>query len=308
MKSTVALAGGVGAAKFLRGLVRITSPQELLIVCNTGDDLDLHGLHISPDLDTVMYTLAGLVDESKGWGIKNDTYNTLNMFGRLGFETWFRLGDIDLATHIIRTKLIKDGMTLSETTAKLCRMFSVKNALTPMTNQTVRTKITSDSQTIDFQEYFVKNQAKDKVTNVVYEGAAKAEPAPGIIKALNQAERIIICPSNPVLSIAPILSIPKIRQAIQAAKAQTIAISPIIAGKTIRGPADRILASMGYEPSATGVAEYYRGIVGRLIIDQADAAQETKIRILGQKVTVADTLMKNLGDSINLAQVAMKTE
>jgi len=308
MKTVVALAGGVGAAKFLSGLTRIISPQKLLIIGNTGDDLELYGLHISPDLDIVMYTLAGVVDESKGWGIKNDTYNTLDMLNKLGFDTWFKLGDRDLATHIVRTKMIKEGMTLAEATAHLCGMFGVKARLTPMTNQTARTKIISDDQILGFQEYFVKNQTKNRVTDVVYKEAAEAEPAPGIIEALGHAERIIICPSNPVLSIAPILAVPKIRKAILDAKAHVVAISPIIAGKTLRGPADKILTSMGYKCSAEGVAEYYGQLVDRMIIDRADAAHETSIRKLGQEITVTDTVMRNLEDSIQLAKTVVQAQ
>jgi LPPG:FO 2-phospho-L-lactate transferase len=306
MKRVVALAGGVGAAKLLRGLIRIVSPRELLIIGNTGDDLELYGLHVCPDLDIIMYTLAGVVDEAKGWGIRDDTYNVLNMLGRLGLETWFRLGDRDLATHIVRTSLLRGGMALSQVTARLCRMLRVEVQLAPMTDQTVRTKIISHGQTLEFQEYFVKNQARNEVTNVVYEGAGEAEPAPGIIEAIRRAGRIIICPSNPILSIAPILAVPKIRRAILDTGAQVVAISPIIAGKTVKGPADRILASMGYKASAQGVSEYYNGLTGRVIIDRADAAQEAEIRKLGVKVTVADTVMKNLEDSVRLARVAME--
>jgi LPPG:FO 2-phospho-L-lactate transferase len=306
MRTTVALAGGVGAAKLLRGLTHIVSRQELLIVGNTGDDLELYGLHVCPDLDIIMYTLAGVVDETQGWGIRDDTYNALTMLGKLGFEMWFRLGDRDLATHIIRTSLLRGGMALSQVTARLCRMLGVAAELTPMTDQTVRTKIISDGQTLEFQEYFVKNQARNRVTNVVYEGAAEAEPAPGIVEAIGRAERIIVCPSNPILSIAPMLAVPKIRRAILDARAQVVAISPIIAGKTVKGPADKILASMGYKASALGVAEYYTGFIARMIIDRADAAQEDEIRKLGLKVTVADTVMKNLEDSIRLARVAME--
>jgi len=305
MKAVVALAGGVGAAKFLRGLVRIVSPQNLMIVGNTGDDLELYGLHISPDLDIVMYTLAGVVDETKGWGIKNDTYNTLNMLGRLGLETWFKLGDRDLATHIIRTKMLREGMTLSQTTTQLCRMFGVKPKLTPMTNQKVRTKIRSGKQTLDFQEYFVKNQTKNDVTNVVYQGAADADPTPGIIEALNQANQIVVCPSNPFLSIGPMLAIPKIRKAILERRSDTVAISPIVAGKTIKGPADRILASMGCDASVRGVAEYYKGFISRIVIDSADSAWKTKLERTGLEVTVADTVMKCLEDSAQLAQITL---
>jgi LPPG:FO 2-phospho-L-lactate transferase len=306
MKRVVALAGGVGAAKLLRGLIRIVSLEELLIVGNTGDDLELYGLHVCPDLDIVMYTLAGVVDEAKGWGVRDDSYNVLNMLGRLGFETWFRLGDRDLATHIVRTSLLRDGMPLSQVTARLCRVLDVPARLIPMTDQTVRTKIISDDRTLEFQEYFVKNQAGDRVTNVVYEGAGEAEPAPGIVEAICRAERIIVCPSNPILSIAPILAVPKIYRAILDARARVVAISPIIAGKTVKGPADRVLASMWYKASAQGVAEYYRGLIGRMIIDRADAAQEAEIRKLGVTVTVADTVMKSLEDSVRLARVAME--
>jgi LPPG:FO 2-phospho-L-lactate transferase len=304
---TVALAGGVGAAKFLRGLCGIVSPQNLLIIGNTGDDLELYGLHISPDLDIVMYTLAGVVDESRGWGIKNDTYHFLSMLRRLGFETWFKLGDRDLATHIVRTNLLMEGATLSQVTAQLCEKFGVKNRLVPMTDQKVRTKIVSGNQIIDFQEYLVKNEMKNEVTDVLFQGAAEARPTPGIIEAISQADRIIICPSNPILSIGPMLAIPKIRQAILKRGAETVAISPIIAGKTLKGPADRILASMGYEASVRGVAKYYRRFIDGIIIDRADAAQKVKIEELGLKVTIADTMMKCLEDSINLARVTVRS-
>ena len=307
MTAAVALAGGVGAAKFLRGLCRIVSPRNLFVIGNTGDDLELYGLHISPDLDIVMYTLAGVVDESKGWGIKNDTFHFLNMLRRLGIETWFRLGDRDLATHTIRTNLMMEGATLSQVTAQLCEKFGVKNKLVPMTDQKVRTKIVSGNQIIDFQDYFVRNKTKNEVTNVLFEGAAEARPAPGIIEALSQADRIIVCPSNPILSIGPMLAIPEIRREISKRKADTVAISPIIAGKTLKGPADKILLSMGYGASVEGVAKYYRGLIDRIIIDQVDARQEARIERLGLKVTVSDTVMKCLEDSIDLARVALKS-
>jgi LPPG:FO 2-phospho-L-lactate transferase len=302
---TVALAGGVGAAKFLRGLCQTVSPKNLLIIGNTGDDLELYGLHVSPDLDIVMYTLAGVVDENKGWGIKNDTYHFLDELRSLGFETWFRIGDRDLATHVIRTNLLVEGATLSEATAQLCWKFDVKVRLAPMTDQKVRTKIVSGNKTIDFQEYFVRNEMKDEVTDVFFQGANNAKPAPGIIEALTQADRIIICPSNPILSIGPVLAIPGIRQAIVKRKVETVVISPIIAGKTLKGPADKVLASMGYEASVRGVAEYYRGLVDRIVIDRADSAQKLGLEELGFEVTVADTVMKCLEDSVDLAQVVL---
>jgi len=306
MKNVVALAGGVGAAKLLRGLARIIPHENLLIIGNTGDDFELYGLHISPDLDTVMYTLAGIADEAKGWGIKNDTYHTLHMLGKMGYETWFKIGDRDLATHIARTKMLNEGKTLSQTTRKLCKMHNVKPTLTPMTNQPVKTKIISNKQTLNFQEYFVKNQTRNTVTNVLYENAENAQPAPHIIQALLQAEQIIICPSNPILSIAPILAIPKIHEAIQKTEAHITAISPIIAGKTLKGPADKIMTSMGHEASAQGVAEYYKHIIDEIIIDNLDAHQKSNIEKLGIHVKTTNTIMTTLEDSTQLAKTTLK--
>jgi len=231
MGNVVALAGGVGAAKLLREIVKVTPPKNLFIIGNVGDDIELYGLHISPDLDIIMYTLAGVVDETKGWGIANDTFNCLEMLGRLGFETWFRLGDKDLATHIIRTKMLREGMTLSQATAKLCKMFEVEANLIPMSDDPVRTKIRSGNMLLEFQEYFVKRGTMDTVTGVIFEGVEKAKPAPGVIHAIEEAERIIICPSNPILSIAPILAIKAIKKALENAKAPIVSISSIVGEK-----------------------------------------------------------------------------
>lgn len=307
MGLTVALAGGVGAAKLLRGLARIVHPEDLLIVGNTGDDFELHGLHISPDLDIVMYTLAGIVNEAKGWGVSGDTFNCLNMLGKLGCETWFKLGDRDLACHIIRTKLLKDRLTLSQVTAKLCKMLGLGTRLVPMTDDPVHTKIISGSMTLDFQEYFVKRRTEDIVTDVLYEGSEKAKPAPGILDAIRRAERIIICPSNPVLSITPILSIPKISEAIKSSEAYVIGVSPIVGGKAIKGPTTRIMRSMKLDASTYGIAKYYQHFITHLIIDTIDKEEKEKIEGLGVKTTVTSTIMRHLDDSINLAKVVMKT-
>jgi len=308
MGNVVALAGGVGAAKLLRGIVKVAPPKSLFIIGNVGDDIELHGLHISPDLDIIMYTLAGVVDETKGWGIANDTFNCLEMLGRLGFETWFRLGDKDLATHIIRTKMLREGMTLSQATAKLCKMFGVEANLIPMSDDPVRTKIRSGNMLLEFQEYFVKRGTMDTVTDVIFEGAEKAEPAPGVIDAIEGAERIIICPSNPILSIAPILAIKAIKKALENAKAPIVGISPIVGGKALKGPADRVMASMGYEPSAYGVAKFYGKLLKHFVIDEIDKKQRTLIERLGIKVTVTNTIMKSLEDSIRLAKIVMKVK
>ena len=304
----VALAGGVGAAKLLRGLVKVVSPRNLVIVGNVGDDVELYGLHISPDLDIIMYTLAGIVDEAKGWGVAGDTFHCLEMLGRLGFETWFRLGDMDLAIHIIRTKMLREGLTLSQATAKLCKMLGVEANLIPASDDPVRTKVQSGDLLLDFQEYFVKRGTMDTVTNVFFEGAEKAKPAPGVIEAISDAERIIICPSNPILSIAPILSILAIRKALEASKAPILGVSPIVGGKALKGPADRIMASMGFEASPYGVAKFYGRLLKHFVIDEVDAEHKKRIENLGIKVTVTNTLMRSLEDSVRLAKVVMEAE
>jgi len=305
MGKVVALVGGVGAAKLLKGLVKVVPPKNLYIIGNVGDDLELYGLHISPDLDIIMYTLAGVVDETKGWGIAGDTFNCLEMLGRLGFETWFRLGDKDLATHIIRTKMLREGMTLSQATAKLCKMFGVEANLIPMSDDPVRIKIQSGNIFLEFQEYFVKRGTTDTVTSVIFDGAEKAKPAPGIIQAIEEAERIIICPSNPILSIAPILAIKAIKRAMEKSKVPVVGVSPIIGGKALKGPADRVMASMGFEPSAYGVAKFYGNLLKHFVIDEVDKEQKGRIEKLGTKVTVANTIMKSLEDSVRLAKVVM---
>jgi LPPG:FO 2-phospho-L-lactate transferase len=308
MGTVVALAGGVGAAKLLRGLVRIIPPQDLVIVGNTGDDVELHGLHMSPDLDILMYTLAGIVDEEKGWGVSGDTFNCLNMLGKLGLETWFKLGDRDLATHIARTKMLKDGVTLSQATAHLCKMLGVNVKLLPMTDDSVQTKVVSGPLRLDFQEYFVKRGTKDEVTNVFFEGAEKAKPAPGVLEAIRGADRVVVCPSNPVLSLSPMLSISGIRKELTKTGAYVVGVSPVVGGKAIKGPTDRILAGMGLEASACGVAKFYEDFLDHFIIDEVDERDKARIEGLGVKVTVADTVMKNLGDSVRLAKIVMETK
>jgi len=301
----VALAGGVGAAKFLEGLVRVVDPKDVFIVGNTGDDAEFYGLHVCPDLDIVMYTLAGIVDKAKGWGILGDTFECLNMLGKLGYETWFKLGDRDLALNIARTKMLREGMTLSQVTKRLCKSLGVDVEIVPMSDNSVRTKIVSDRLILNFQEYFVKRGTIDRVTDVIYEGAKEAEMSPRIDKALAQADRIIICPSNPILSISPILSIPKFRDELLKTNAPKIGISPIVGGKTIKGPADRIMSTMGFEASAFGVAEYYSELLDHFIIDNVDERQKSQIKSLGMKVTVTNTMMNTLEDSIHLAQLSM---
>ena len=308
MTLVAALAGGVGAARLLRGMVHVVPSEKLVIIGNTGDDVEFYGLHISPDLDIVMYTLAGIVDENKGWGVSGDTFNCLEMLGKLGFETWFKLGDKDLAVHIARTKFLKEGIRLSEATKRLCQKLGVKAKLVPMTDDRVSTKIISGSLCLDFQEYFVKRKTEDAVTNVVFDGADRAKPAPMVVEALEEAERVIICPSNPILSISPILSILEIKAALKKTDAYVVAVSPIVGGKALKGPADRIMASMGLEVSAYGVAEFYKDFLDHMVIDEVDKHQKKRIEALGVKVTVANTIMKNLEDSVRLAKIVISTK
>ena len=308
MGLVVALAGGVGAAKLLRGLVRVVSPEDLVIVGNVGDDFEFHGLHVSPDLDIVMYTLASIVDGTRGWGVADDTFSCLATLERLGFETWFKLGDKDIAVQMVRTDLLKSGVGLSEAVAEICRLLGVKARLMPMSNDTVRTVILSGCARLGFQEYFVKRQARDEVTSVLFEGCDNARPAPGVIEAISSAERVIVCPSNPVLSINPILSIPGIRDALKTTRGYVVAVSPIVCGKAVKGPADRIMSSLGLEASAYGVAKLYEDFVDQLIIDRADAGLRTRIEELGIKASVADTIMKDVESAVSLAAKVMEAK
>lgn len=299
MGKVLALAGGVGAAKLLRGF----TAEDLVIVGNTGDDAEFYGLHVSPDLDIVMYTLAGIVDERKGWGVSGDTYGCLKMLKMLGSETWFKLGDRDLAFHIARTRMLKEGITLSEVTEKFCQKLEVKSTLIPMSDDPVRTKILSNQTIMNFQEYFVKKGTKPIVDDVLYEGAEEADLAPEIRETLKKAERVIICPSNPVLSIAPILAVSNFREELVGAEASKIGISPIVGGRALKGPADRIMATMGFEVSAYGVAQYYKGLLDHFIIDTIDEQQKPRIEDLGMEVIVANTIMTTMKDSIRLAKL-----
>jgi LPPG:FO 2-phospho-L-lactate transferase len=305
MGLVVALAGGVGAAKLLRGLVRVVSPEDVVIVGNVGDDFEFHGLHVSPDLDIVMYTLAGVVDGERGWGVADDTFDCLAMLERLGFETWFKLGDRDIAVQMVRTDLLKSGVSLSEAVAELCRSLGVKASLIPMSNDTVRTVVLSGCVRLDFQEYFVKRRTTDEVTGVLFEGCDSARPAPGVIEAIKSAERVVVCPSNPILSINPILSVPGIRDALKSTRGSVIGVSPIVGGKAVKGPADKIMTSLGLDSSAYGVAKLYNDFLDHLIIDRIDTNLRTRVEELGIQASVADTMMKDVENAVSLAAKVM---
>jgi LPPG:FO 2-phospho-L-lactate transferase len=269
----VALAGGVGAARFLRGLIRVLPPEEITAIVNVGDDTELHGLHISPDLDTVLYTLAGAINAETGWGLTGETWTVMEALEQLGGLTWFRLGDKDLATHCFRTQRLAEGDTLGEVTTQLARAWGVDVRLVPVSNDPVRTRLQlADGPEVAFQEYFVHLHHDVAVSGVRFEGAESARPAPGVLEAIAGASSIVVCPSNPVVSIGPLLAVPEVRQALLSRRERTVGISPIVAGAALKGPADRLLAELGFEASVVGVARWYASWVGTLVIDEADAA------------------------------------
>lgn len=300
------LAGGAGAARFLQGLVKIMPQENLTVIVNTGDDIELYGLHISPDPDIVMYTLAGIVDEEKGWGIQGDTFNFLDMLQQYGLETWFKLGDRDLATHIYRTQLLRDGFLLNEVTQKLCKALRLKIKILPVTNQKIAPQIITDAGKMHFEEYFVKRGATDRVLNVVFEGVESTQPAPDIIESIQDADGIIVCPSNPVVSIGPILAVNKVRKALKETSARVAAISPIVGGATIKGPADKLMRGLGLEVSAYSVAFLYRDFLDVFILDDVDKAEKEKIEKLGVKAITANTIMRSLQDKVDLAKLALE--
>ncbi len=300
-----ALAGGVGAARFLQGLVRLTPEEELAVIVNTGDDLKLYGLHISPDLDIVMYTLAGIVDEEKGWGIKGDTFHCLKMLQEYGYETWFKLGDRDLATHIYRTYLLESGLGLSQATNRLCQALGLRAKILPMTDDEFETIVVTDKGKMHFQEYLVKRGAQDKVINVEFKGVKDAQPAPGVLDSILSSDAIIVAPSNPIVSIGTILSVGGIRDALKETKARVIAISPIVGGAPIKGPADKLMQSLGLEVSAYSVAALYKDFLDTFIIDLIDKAQKPRIKALGVNASVTNTIMKSLQNKIQLAKVVL---
>lgn len=297
-----ALAGGVGAARFLTGLVRLVKGEDLSIVVNTGDDIELFGLHISPDVDIVIYTLAGIVDEEKGWGIKGDTFRCLEELRKFGCEAWFNLGDKDLATHMLRTSLLKEGFKLSEITARTIHALGLEMKILPMTDDKFETRILTEDGSVHFQEYLVKREAKDEVLGVEFLGAENAKPAAGVVEAIMDAELVIICPSNPVVSIGAILALKGVREALQCTDAKKIAVSPIIAGAPVKGPADKLLRGLGLEVSAFSVAKLYLNFLDTFVLDMADASEKGRIEKLGIEVKVTNTIMKSLEDKIELAR------
>jgi len=300
------VAGGVGAARLLGGLVQVVDPSTIAAVVNTGDDLVLHGLSISPDLDTITYTLADAVDPERGWGLRGETWQAMDALGRYGGVTWFNLGDRDLGTHLYRTHRLRDGLSLTEVTAEITRAWGLGLSLLPMSDDPVRTMITVvDEGEIGFQDYFVRRRHDVEATAIRFAGADEAAASPGALAALAEAERVVIAPSNPLVSIAPVLAVPGLREAVEARREDCVAVSPIIAGTTVKGPADRLLRELGHDVSVVGVARLYAPLAARLVIDEADAALADAVAAEGIDPIVAPTMMHGPPEAAALARVVL---
>jgi len=308
-----ALAGGVGAARFLRGLVDVVDAAEVTVVVNTGDDDEFHGLWVSPDLDSVTYTLADAHNPETGWGLAGETFATMDALERYGAPTWFRLGDRDLATHLYRTERLRSGATLTETTAEIAAAWGLVCRLLPMTDDRVATRITvrepgadgSDEVELAMQEWFVQRRAEPPVISVRFDGAERARPAPGVLEALEAADTIIVCPSNPVISIGPVLAVPGIRDVLVRRRDRVVGVSPIVGGPPGKGPADRLMGPLGIDVSCVGVARAYREFCSTLVIDATDAADAAAVDALGVRAVVADTLMRDARVAAALAREAL---
>ena len=297
----VALAGGVGGAKLAHGLYRQLPADDLTVVVNTADDFDLWGLRVMPDTDTVLYTLAGIANPETGWGIAGDSFAMLDMLARYGEDTWFRVGDRDLATHMTRTRLLREGQTYTEVVGALAKSLGVGARILPMSDQPVATFVRTPDGELPFQEYFVRRRHADEVRGVRFEGVERATLPAAIGKAIRQARAIVLCPSNPIVSIGPILAVPGMRDALRDASAPKVAVSPIVGGRALKGPADRMLAGLGEEVSAYGVARFYGNLLDGMVIDQVDADDAPRVEALGVRAVITDTVMRDEADRARLA-------
>jgi LPPG:FO 2-phospho-L-lactate transferase len=307
MGHVIALCGGVGGAKLAFGLTRVLAPEDLTLVVNTGDDFEHLGLAISPDIDTVLYTLSGLADRERGWGLAGETWGFMAALRRLGGEDWFQLGDHDLATHVERTRRLAAGETLSEITAGLAQALDVEHAVVPMSDQPVRTWVETADGPLPFQHYFVRERCAPVAQAVLFEGADAAEPSPAFAAALARTDlsAILICPSNPYLSIDPILAIPDVRAAVRDAAAPCIAVSPIIGGQAVKGPAAKLMAELGVIPGGPAIAAHYAGLIDGLVLDHADEAEAQGVERLGVAACITQTLMRDDADRVALARTAL---
>lgn len=302
MSRVVALAGGTGAAKLLRGLIACVDPVQLTIVGNTGDDTEIWGLHVSPDLDSVMYALAGVLDVTRGWGRAGETFQCLGAMAVYGAETWFNLGDRDLATHLARTAALRAGQPLSAVTAALARALGVRARLVPMSDDAVRTRVRTANGWLPFQEYFVRDKALPEPLDVHYEGVESARPAPGVVEAIADADVVVVCPSNPVTSIGPMLAVPGVSEVLAATRARIVGVSPIVGAAAISGPAAALMRMRHWPVSAAGVARAYAPWLRRLVIDARDAGAAAELQAAGIRAVVADIVMVDRGAEIALAR------
>ena len=302
----VVLTGGTGGAKLVEGLAQILPARELTVVVNTGDDLEWWGLHVSPDVDSVTYALAGLLSTDRGWGVEGDTFECLGVMRRMGRPAWFSIGDRDLATHLIRTELLKADKSLAEATEEIVRKFGVAATILPMSNERVETRIETPDGELGFQEYFVRERWQPEVRGVRFVGAQEAKPAPGVLEAIRDAEAIIIAPSNPVTSIGPILAVPGIREALRNSEVAIAAISPIVGGTAVSGPAGALMSAQGLPVSVAGIAQSYGDFLNTLIVDSRDAEAAVYLRGLGIEVHCTNTIMKSAADKVELARTCLR--
>ena len=292
MKVTL-LAGGTGGTKLAHGFALLEPSVELTVVANVGDDFELHGLHVSPDIDALLYTLGGLIDAERGWGIRGDTLTAHAMLERYGRPGWFTVGDADLATHVERTRRLREGQSLTDAIAVMAVALGISTRILPATDEPMRTRVETDEGPLDFQDYFVRRHQEPEVRAVIFEGAEAARPTAAVLKAIADADLIVIGPSNPLVSIGPILALAGVPKALADASAPKVAVSPIVAGRALKGPADRMLASLGHEPTAVGVARIYAGIVDRFVLDDADDALAPEVEALGMAAGVLPTVMRD---------------
>jgi len=301
----VVLTGGTGGAKFVDGLRQVVSPQELTLIVNTGDDLEWWGLYVSPDIDSITYVLAGMLSKERGWGVKGDTFFCLQAMGQLGQPIWFHTGDRDLAVHLLRSKLLTHGKTLSDATTEICARLGVQARILPMTDSRVETRVMTPVGELSFEEYFVERWYQDPVESVRFAGAADAEPAPGVIEALRAANAVILAPSNPVTSIGPILAVPGIRDALRETRAPVVSVSPIVGGAAVSGPAGALMAAQGLPVSIAGVAQAYQDFLDILVADVRDSQEAEHLRDSGFRVECRQTIMRTAEDKADLARAVM---
>ena len=301
----VVLAGGVGAARFLRGLVRVVPADDLVVIGNTGDDMWWHGLYIAPDLDTVTYWLAGLADESRGWGLQGDTFTAQTALADLTAESWFQLGDRDLATHLYRTGRLSRGVPLHQVTAELAERFGVRSRILPMSDEPVETRLKTEVGDLHFQEYFVRARWRPVVHEIYWTGIEAARPTPGVAEVVSAARAILIAPSNPAISIGPILRVPGMRALLSAARGRTVAISPLIQGRAVKGPTVELMRAEGIRPDALGVAQLYREVATGFVLDAADAALTPAIAALGYRIAVRPTMLDDIATAREVAAAAL---